>query len=98
MQLEQQFREQETKYRQQEEKLKLQLEELNKEKGTVMDELKNAVAEKEAFEHQLAELRVQDDKGKDENDGSTSPEIIPSNYSFGSSDIQARTHTYCNSR
>ena len=99
VQSEQQFREQQTKYQQQEERLKLQLEELNKEKGTVIDELKNAVAEKEAFEHQLAELRTQDDKSKDENDGSTSPEIIPSNFSFGSSDIQvSTTHTYCKRR
>ena len=77
--------EQETKYQQQEDRLKLQLEELNKEKEASIYELKNVVAEKE---QQLAELRAQGGTSKDENDGSTSPEIIPSNFSFGSSDIQ----------
>ena len=83
---------------QQEESLKIQLEEVNKEKETAVDELKNALAQKEMFEQQLTELRAQVDKSKDENDGSTSPEIIPSNFSFGSSDIQVHTylivHTY----
>ena len=83
--------EQETKYQQQEDRLKLQLEELNKEKETSIYELKNVVAEKE---QQLAELRAQGGTSKDENDGSTSPEIIPSNFSFGSSDIQVCTSTH----
>lgn len=78
---------------QQEESLNLQLEELNKEKETAIDELKNALAQKETFEKQLTELRAQVDKSKDENDGSTSPEIIPSNFSFGSSDMQVYIHT-----
>lgn len=84
---------QETNYQhllQQEKSVKLQMEELNREKETVVDELKNATAQKEALELQLTELRARDGTSKDENDGSTSPEIIPSNFSFGSSDIQVR--------
>lgn len=73
---------------QQGENLKLQLEELNKEKEVAADELKNAMAQKEAFEQELMVLRTQVGKIKDENDRSSSPEIIPSNFSFGSSDIQ----------
>ena len=85
--------EQDTNYKQllqQEDSLKLELEEMNKEKEKVVDELKNAIAQKETFEQQLIQLRTQDDKDKDDNDGSTSPEIIPSNFSFGSSDIQVQ--------
>ncbi len=82
---------QETNYQQllqQEQSLKLQLEELNNKKEATADELKNAVAQKETLEQQLMELKTQISESKDENDGSTSPEIIPSNFSFGSSDIQ----------
>lgn len=85
---------QETNYQQllqQEQSLKIQLEELNKEKETAADELKNAITQKETLEQQLTELRTQIGESKDENDGSTSPEIIPSNFSFGSSDIQVYT-------
>ena len=86
---------QETNYQrlvQQEQSLKLQLLEMNKEKDTAADELKNAVMQKEMLEQQLMELRTQ---SKDENDSSTSPEIIPSNFSFGSSDIQVQfVYTY----
>ena len=79
---------------QQEQGLKLQLEEMNKEKEMAADELKNAMMEKEALEHQLTELRAHIGPGMDDNDGSTSPEIIPSNYSFGSSDIQVQNITH----
>jgi len=79
---------------QQEQSLKLQLEEMNKEKEMAADELKNAILEKETLEHQLTELKVHIGPGKDDNDGSTSPEIIPSNFSFGSSDIQVQNITH----
>ena len=92
MQLKQQFTEQETKYQQQEERLKLQLEELNKENETTTDKLKSTVAEKE---QQLAEPRAYDHgTSKNENNGSISPEIISSIFSFASSDIQVCTNAH----
>lgn len=92
-QLKQQLTDQDANYQQllqQEKNLNQQLQELHKEKETIADELKNAVAQKEVFEQQLTELKAQVSMNKDENDGSTSPEIIPSNFSFGSSDIQVQ--------
>jgi len=62
---------------------------MTQEKETKSSQLNDVIAQKEEIERQLASLRARDDVNKDENDGgSTSPEIIPSNYSFGSSDIQ----------
>jgi len=67
----------------------MQLQEMTLEKETNLSQLNDVITQKEEIERQLAELKARHDVGKDENDGgSTSPEIIPSNYSFGSSDIQ----------
>ena len=75
----------------------MQLQEITQEKETNSSQLNDVIAQKEEIERQLADLRARNDASKDENDGgSTSPEIIPSNYSFGSSDIQVRNvYTQC---